>query len=202
MDYYYEQNVNNPHIDKHLKRTKALSILRYVVLAIGILFAYFIFFWGTAANLPSILFSLLFIALEMAPVLLVFFMIGRYLKRTNSEYDYILSGDVLRIVRVMRRSKRKLFLTIRIDAIESIGKITCEAYDRYAASKDVKKQFAFCDYENEDAIVYMYYHGEDGNCLLHFEPDDEMVATLRKSLPRFSIMDKSMSTPVVPAKKE
>lgn len=202
MDYYYEQNVNNPHIDAHKKRTKLLSILRYTVLVIGLVFAYIIFFWGTAANLTSILFSLLFIALELAPVILVFIMIGRYIKRTNSEYDYILSGDILRIVRVIRRTKRKLFLTIRLDAIESVGKISCDAYDRYASSNNIKKQFAVCDFENEDAIVYMYYHGEEGNCLLHFEPDDEMVATLRKSLPRFSIMDKSMSAPVVPAKKE
>ncbi|MDE7395336.1 MAG: hypothetical protein K2M95_04380 [Clostridiales bacterium] len=202
MDYYYEQNVDNPNIDKHLKRTKTLSVLRYMVLAIGIIFAYLFFFWGTKAKLSAILFSLFFVALEMTPVLLVFFLIGKYLKQTNSEYDYLLNGSILRIVRVIRRNKRKLFLTIRLDSVESIGKINSETYERYAASREIKKQYAVCDYDDEDALVYMYYHGENGNCLLHFEPDEEMILTLRKSLPRFSIMDKSMNAPVISTKKE
>lgn len=202
MDYYYEQNVENPNIDKHKKRTKVLSVLRYTFLALGIIFAYFVFFWGTTAKLSAILFSLLFIALELTPVLVVFFLIGKYIKRTNSEYDYLLNGNFLRIVRVICRRKRKLFLTIRLDSVESIGKIESETYARYDASKEIKRQYAVCNYDNEDAIVYMYYHGEDSNCLLHFEPDEEMILTLRKSLPRFSIMDKSMSAPVISTKKE
>lgn len=202
MDYYYEQNVDNPNIDKHRTRTKVLSVLRYTVLVLGIIIAYLLFIWGTPLKLSAILFSLFLTALEMAPALLVFFLIGRYLKQTNSEYDYLLNGSNLRIVRVIRRSKRKLYLTIRLDSIESIGKIESETYERYAASKEIKKQYAVCNYDDEDALVYMYYHGEGGNCLLHFEPDEEMVLTIRKSLPRFSIMDKSMSAPVISSKKE
>ncbi len=203
MDYYYEQNVENPNIDKHRKRTTALTIVRYTILAIGILFAYLLIFYFTPVNTGKgpIVFSLIFAALELVPIILAFIFIGKFLKKTNTEYDYILSGNVLRIVRIVRRTRRKLFATINIDAIESVGKIESEAYDRLASSRELKKQFAICDYDDESRLVYVHYHSADGNYLLHFEPNEEMVMTLRRSLPRFTIMDKSMNGPVGPTQK-
>ena len=198
MEIFYEQNVANPNIDKHKKRTVVLSVLRIVLLAIGIIAGLFLLGFGfqiVKGALTTVI-QLGMVVLSVAPFVLTYILLGRFLRNSNTEYDYILNGDVLRIVSVVRRTKRKLSATVRIASVESIGRITGEAYDRYAASKDIKKKFALCNYDNEEKIVYIRYRSEGENFLLHIEPDDEMIASLRKSLPRMGIMDKSMGLAV------
>ena len=91
--------------------------------------------------------------------------------------------------------------TIRLDSIESIGKISSETYERFAASKNLKKQYAVCNYDDEEAIVYVRYRNEGEDYLLHMEPNEELVSSIRRSLPRISIMDKSMNN-LNPVKKQ
>ncbi|MCI8412686.1 MAG: hypothetical protein HFE47_01130 [Clostridia bacterium] len=198
MEIFYEQNVANPNIDKHKKRTVVLSVLRIVLLAIGIIAGLFLLGFGVQIGKGALttVIQLGMVVLSVAPFVLTYILLGRFLRNSNTEYDYILNGDVLRIVSVVRRTKRKLSATVRIASVESIGRITGEAYDRYAASKDIKKKFALCNYDNEEKIVYIRYRSEGENFLLHIEPDDEMIASLRKSLPRMGIMDKSMGLAV------
>lgn len=198
MEIFYEQNVANPNIDKHKKRTVVLSVLRIVLLAIGIIAGLFLLGFGVQIGKGALttVIQLGMVVLSVAPFVLTYILLGRFLRNSNTEYDYILNGDVLRIVSVVRRTKRKLLPTVRIASVESIGRITGEAYDRYAASKDIKKKFALCNYDNEEKIVYIRYRSEGENFLLHIEPDDEMIASLRKSLPRMGIMDKSMGLAV------
>ena len=196
MEVFYEQNVNNPNIDKHKKRTTVLSVLRTVFLVIGLLFAFLLIGTVKVGSVLSTVIGIVIGALSGAPFVAAYFFIGKFIKNSNSEYDYVLNGNYLRIVRVTRRTKRKLLTTVPVSGIESIGKLSCEAYERYAAAKNVKKLFAVCNYEEEDKIAYIRYRTEGEDFLLHIEPNDEMVASLRKSLPRFSIMDKSMQAPI------
>ena len=200
MEVIFEQNVSNPNIDKHRKRTKFLSVLRYILLAIGILAAFILLMLGQVKSWTDVLIVFVFALLSLAPGVASFILLGMYLNRTNSEYDYSLHGSVLRIVRITRRTKRKLMSTIYLDAVDSIGKINSESYNRFSSSKELKKQYAICDYEDEDKLIYIKYRSEGEDFLLHFEPNDEMIKSLRLSLPRMSIMDKSMTAPIVPKK--
>ena len=196
MEIFYEQNVSDPKIDKHRKRTTVLSVLRKVFLALAIILGFIGVFTLQRSTALGIVFQIVFVVLIVAPLALAFWLLGRFIRNTNSEYDYILHGNIFRIVKVIRRSRRKLMATIPIDHIESIGKIDSESYERYAATKSVKKQFAVCNYEEEDKIVYIRYRNEGEDFLLHIEPDEEMIVSLRRSLPRISIMDKGMNAPV------
>ncbi|MCX4287303.1 MAG: hypothetical protein OSJ68_08490, partial [Clostridia bacterium] len=42
MDIFFEQNVDNPRIEKHKKRTAILSVVRKILLAIGVIIMFFI----------------------------------------------------------------------------------------------------------------------------------------------------------------
>lgn len=201
MEIFYEQNVSNTRIDKHRKRNTVLSILQKVFLVLAFIIALIVFFTLQLRGALAVILQIVFGLLLLAPFVLAYFFIRRYLRNANSEYDYILNGGILRIVQVILRNKRKLFAAIPIDCIESIGKITCEAYERYAAGKGTKKKYAICNYDDEENIAYIRYRSEGEDFLLHFEPDEEMVSALRRSLPRFSIMDKSMNAGAIVPKK-
>ena len=198
MDLYCEQNVNNTSIDKHGKRNSFLSVLRKVLLGIGVVLLFFLLGFGVnvANGILPIVIGVAISLFAAAPFILAFIFLGRYLRNVSSEYDYILNGGILRIVRVVQR-----MATIRLDSIESVGKITSDSYERLASSKGIKKQYAVCNYEDEEAIVYVRYRNEGEDYLLHIEPNDELVSSIRRSLPRISIMDKSMNNPN-PVKKQ
>ena len=202
MEVIFEQNVSNPNIEKHIKRTKFLSVLRYILLSIGVLAAFIILFILPAEvkSWMDFLFALVFAIISLAPGVASFILLGIYLNRTNSEYDYSLHGSVLRIIKITRRTKRKLLAIIPLDAVDSVGKINSESYDRFSSSKELKKLYAICDYNDEDKLTYIKYRSEGENFLLHFEPNEEMIKSLKLSLPRMSIMDKSMNAPIVPKK--
>ncbi len=206
MEIFFEQNVDNPNIDKHKKRTTVLSVLSKVFLVLGIVLA-IVGIGGIA--LPSggnvvltIALQIVFSLLMGAPFVLAFFLIRRFLRQSNAEFDYILNGNILRIVRITMRVKRKLLATVPMDCVESIGRITCESYERNAANKSIKKQYAVCHYEEEENLAYIRYRSNGEDFLLHIEPNEEMVTALRRSLPRISIMDKSMNMPVTPKKEQ
>ena len=202
MDIFFEQNVDNPRIEKHKKRTAILSVVRKILLAIGVIIMFFIIMFmvdfstalGAAIGLAIGVFS-------GAPFILAFIFMGKMLRNSNTEYDYILNGGTLRVVKVVLRNKRKLMCTVRMSAVESMGRVTCDAYDRYAASKNAKKQYALCDYEDESRIVYLSYRDDGENFLLHIEPNDEMLSALRRSLPRIGIIDKSLNMPSATTKQ-
>lgn len=206
MEYYCEQNVSNPNIDKHNTRTKVLNVLRKVLLGIGIVL-FILYVWIGIGELPvssgagTILINAVFAIMLLAPFVLAYILIGRRLRTTNSEYDYVLNGGKLKIIRVILRNKRKLMATIQMDCIESIGKITSEAYERFYATKNVKKQYAICNYDDEDEVIYVRYRAEGEDYLLHIEPNEEMLTALKRSLPRLSIVDKSL-TVINPIKKQ
>ncbi len=198
MEVYFEQSVDNPGIDKHSKRTRVLTILRYVCVAIVLIIFMFGWFMPIGSEEDAgpmvILWALLYIVLGMAPFILLFIFLGRFIARSSLEFDYVLNGSIFRIVKVVNRKKRKKMLEAPVAGFESLGNIQSEAYDRYASSKDIKKLFAITDYENEERIYYIYYVADGARYLLHFTPNNDMIMALRKCVTRITVLDKSFKT--------
>lgn len=199
MEVYFEQSVANPNIDKHRKRTQVLTVLRYVCIGVAVVIA--MFGWlmpignveGTNPLL-AILWVLLLIVLGMAPFILAFFFLGRIIANGNLEFDYVLSGNLFRVVKVVNRKKRKKLLETQVSGFESLGHINSEAYDRYASTKEIKKLFAVGNYDDEDLLYYIYYVSDGNKYLLHFAPNNDMIMALRKSVTRITVLDKSFKT--------
>ncbi len=200
MDVYAEQSINNDGIDKHGKRTKILTIVRYVCLAAVVIF--FFLFWLLPAQEKGgnialqFLMNFLFCFFMAVPFVLAFIFIGKFINRTNLEFDYYLNGDLFRVVKVVNRKKRKKFVEIGLSTFQSVGRVTSEAYERYASFKGIKNEIAFCEVEDENEIVYIYYVVEGVPHLLHIQPDEVMLMSIRRGIPRISVLDKSLSMPV------
>lgn len=195
MDVYFEQSVDNPNIDKHSKRTRVLTILRYICIGAIVLIA--MLGWvmpiGTeeTASVATLLWALLYIVLAIIPFILTFIFLGKFIANSSLEYDYLLNGSLFRIVKVINRKKRKKLLEVPVGGFESLGAIESDAYDRFAASKDTKKLYAITDYSREDRIYYIYYIVDGTKYLLHITPNNDMIMALRKSVTRITILDKS-----------
>lgn len=198
MELFCEQNLENTRIDAHKKRTAVMSVVRKIMLVLGIAIILFIVLFMVNPTLGAFntVVGIAIGILSGVPFIISYLLLGRFLRNSNTEYDYILNGSTLRIVRVVLRNKRKLMCAVQISSIESMGRITCEAYDRLAGSKTIKKQYAICNVEDENNIVYVSYRHDGENYLLHIEPNEEMLAALRRSLPRIGIMDKSLNVPI------
>lgn len=193
MDIYFEQSLLNENIDKHLRRTNFLGILRYVLLFLAGIIAVICFILPLDENniKQSVIANLVILVVLCVPLVLSFFFIGKYINTSNLEYDYILNGKSFKIIKIMNRKKRKLLLDLSIDCFESLGAVRSEAYGRYTANRETKMHYAITNVKNEQDIFYIYYITEGEKHLLHFAPNHEMMISLRKCLPRITVFDKS-----------
>lgn len=199
MDIYFEQSVTNEKIDKRKKRNKILSIVRYVVLAAGIILGYVLFtvtmFTPLENGWTAVAIQAVVGILAIVPFVLAFIFMGKHISNGNMEYDYFVVNGNFRIIKVINRKKRKRMLEFSLSSIENMGKIESDTYDRYAASKDIKKVFALCNTDDEENIIYIYYGSDGAKQLLHIEPNDDMLIALKRSVARMTVLDKSLKMP-------
>lgn len=192
MEVFFEQSVENDSIDKHKVRTTVFTVIRYVSLIIGVIVGIFgIMFTDVGNGWLTALVSIAFSIFMIVPFILLFIFLGRFISKTSLEFDYVINGDVFRIIKVVNRKKRKLFVNTPVSSFESLGSLNSDAYDRYAGSKEIKKQFALTDYSDENKIYYIYYVKDAVKYLLHIQPDNEMIGSLRKCVTRITVLDKS-----------
>lgn len=196
MEVYCEQSLNNQNIDKHKKRTLVLKITRYILVAIAIVIGYLFIFTPGDKGWGVILMNVIFTILCMIPFVLAFIFIGKFIKKSNIEYDYLINGNIFRIVSVVNRLKRKKLLETSISNFETIGRITNESYERFANDKSIKKIYAITDFEDESEVCYIYYTADGVKYLLHITPNEEMTVALRRSVGRISVFDKNFSLSV------
>lgn len=199
MDVYAEQSINNEGIDRHKKRTKILTAVRYACI-VAVILLFFLFILMPAQKEGNVwlqfLMNFLFCVFLAIPFVFAFILIGKYINKTNLEFDYYLNGDLFRIVKVVNRKKRKKFVEIGLSTFESVGRVTSDAYERYASFKGIKNEIAFCEVEDENEIVYVYYVLEGVPHLLHIQPDEVMLMSIRRGIPRITVLDKSLSMPI------
>ena len=199
MDVYAEQSISNPGIDKHRKRTKVFVILRYVCIAAVLLLLFLLFVMPiqSEGNIwLQFLYNFLLCLFLAVPFVLLFIFLGKYINRTNVEFDYYLNGDLFRIVQVINRKKRKKLVEVGLSTFQSVGRVTADAYERYASFKGIKNIIAFCEAEDENDIIYIYYVVDGVSYLLHIQPDEVMLMSLRRGIPRMTVLDKSLNTPI------
>ena len=192
MELYAEHSVTNSRIDGKAKKWAILKAIRMVRLAIAA--AGFMFFALLALlqeTFPAMGVMLVVGAALFAPFVAISLLIRRQVLRATMEYDYFVIGGKFRIVKVLRRTKRKMMTEIPFSDFQSVGKADSEAHARYATSKDIKKLVAIGNFDDDSNIYYGYYVREGVKTLLYFEPSAEFMIAFKRSLPRVSIMDKS-----------
>lgn len=179
MDIYYEKNVTNENIDKHKKRNTVLRVLKIVSIVWLILiciFVYMFFSWG-GRGVVSIIVELVFLFVPPICSILLF---TKLLANLNCEYDYYVTDEKFRVIKVVNRVKRKKLLEVPLTSFVSVGSVESENFERYGADKSVKIVTAYCNDENYP--IYVYLNDETERKLLVLETDDKFLIALRRAL--------------------
>ncbi|MCL2862050.1 MAG: hypothetical protein FWE22_06540 [Firmicutes bacterium] len=195
MEVYAECFINNEEIETHKGRISAAKLVRKFCIAIWLLL--FIAMWVLPVFNPetmgflSILFNFLLYLGIALPFVGIFIVLGKYMARKTTEYDYNLNGSSLLITKVIGRKKRKKMFEANFSNIANMGRMSSDNYDRYAQNKEIKKVAAVCQYEDDDEIFYIYIIDSLGHVLLHIRPDEHFRTALKRAAPRMSVIDKS-----------
>ncbi len=189
MEQYYEQNVVNHNIDEKIKKTKVLNIAKTVCIVLALF-----------SLMTSLLFignenfvSMIFISIAAAvPFVIASVLIGHINKRHNTEYDYFLDDETLKVYEIYYRERRKLKHTVTLRNIESVGVFDSAGY-RKADVAAAKRHFALVNYENEKYIIYILYNAPKGKTMLFIEPDRGFMIALRRVVSAITVFDGSIS---------
>lgn len=189
MEQYYEQNVVNKNIDERIKKTRTLTIAKTfcTVAAIGILLTSILFVVD-----DSFVAWLGILSVTSVPFIIAAVIIGRINKRNNTEYDYVIDDEYLKVSEIYFRERRKLKHSVRLRSVESAGMFGSEGYKKIE-SKAEKKILALVNYDNEKTILYLLYSTEKGRRILFLEPDRGFMIALRRVVSAVNIFDKSMT---------
>ncbi len=189
MEQYYEQNVVNKNIDERIKKTRTLTIAKTfcTVAAIGILLTSILFVVD-----DSFVAWLGILSVTSVPFIIAAVIIGRVNKRNNTEYDYVIDDEYLKVSEIYFRERRKLKHSVRLRSVESAGMFGSEGYKKIE-SKAEKKILALVNYDNEKTILYLLYSTEKGRRIMFLEPDRGFMIALRRVVSAVNIFDKSMT---------
>lgn len=189
MEQYYEQNVVNNNIDERMRKTKTLTIAKTVciIIALGVLLTSILF-----VSDEAFLFWLGIFVIVSVPFICASIILGHINKRNNTEYDYTIDDEYLKITEIYFRQTRKLKHTIRLRTVESVGVFGSEGYKKIQDKAD-KKILALVNYDDEDAILYILYNTQKGRRIVFVEPDRGFIIALRRVVSAVTIFDKSVS---------
>ena len=107
-----------------------------------------------------------------------------YLNRdkVRTEYEYTFTNGDLDFAQVFNNKKRKPLGTIKVATLDTFGPVDSNHFNKVINTPNLKKRNWFV---NRDAnLYYFYFQKEDNKNILVFEPSDELVALIKRYLPR------------------
>ena len=189
MELYYEQNLVNNNIDERIRKTKTFTIAKTICIIVALSVLMTSAMLVTNENFAMLLGILIAIAV---PFIIAAIILGRINKRNNTEYDYTLDDEYLKITEVYFRSQRKVKHTIRLRTIESVGAFDSEGYKKADLAAQ-KKILALVNYDDEKAVLYILYNTDKGKRLIFLEPDRGLIIALKRAVSAVMVFDKSVA---------
>jgi hypothetical protein len=160
MDIFHEQIVKKP--------SSALRMLAVVGIVLGflVLAAGAFIFLGAFPPMNMIVVGL-------------FLWLGWHLSTGLSiEYEYILTNNDLDIDKIIAKRKRKRLISIKMETLTDFAPLT-------EANRDAGSRTLISCAGNEFATyIADFKHDKLGDCRLVFSPTEEMLAEIKKVLPR------------------
>lgn len=186
IETYFEQcnSCENPNANKGKKIF--FKTLYYLFIVLGIFLVLMTAYLPLPENATwyQVLIGVLLWLLIPTSLFLSAFFIKKILNNINPVFDYVLNGREFYILRIYDNAKRKQFLHINVSQMAAIGKISLDSYARYAADPNIKKIYALTNPQNEDNIYYMFFNDGAKKALLHFEPNQECLMNIRRTIGR------------------
>ncbi|GHU98832.1 hypothetical protein FACS1894211_03230 [Clostridia bacterium] len=181
MEIYYEQYVIDDTKNRNHGKKIFFTVIFWVnavFIALAALWLYLTFLTLTESFLPLI-FPGVFLVLTAVSL----FFVRRQKNSLDVDFDYILSGEKLRIIRVFNRRRRKLYLDIDVKKLATYGAVTVDSFNRYEKTPGVKKHYANLT-QDETKIYFMYYTDGPDKTLVLFEPDETLLHNMRMAIGR------------------
>ena len=159
------------YIEYLVKKNKTFLdyILVFAIIFIGLVIFYFSAF---LAIVPSLMLLI---------VIGVIYLAYKMLMRTNLEYEYLIVNNEMDIDKIIGKRIRKRIDTINLRRIDDFGFCDNDAMQKYAQNPKFKKIYACAD--KKYGCAYIAYSKENGNKLLFFTPNEEMVEFIQKVNP-------------------
>lgn len=149
------------------KSSPAKGILKYVIYILAVVSAVLTLTGYIIFLVPLVIFGLL-----------AYFVVPGF----ELEYEYLYLDREISIDKIMSKQKRKKVRTLELNKMEKMCPINSHELDSYKA-KNVKVS----DYSSgvDGAKIWVIvYMGKDGEELVGFEPNEEMIKVIRSVYPR------------------
>ena len=189
---YYEFNFENP--DNLGNKGKIYSTLKNassVVLVLAILIVLIPLDWNTENGPLFILYNVLLILMVAVPLLTLVIVFSKLAKKYY-DYDYFIYGDVLKIVKIINKVKRKTAIDLNLNDVVQIGMAKSDAFLKANENAEKKHDFTCNRYDENPIYILSIVHGQ--RVLMLCQADDNFMIALHKTLKRESVFDKSIYT--------
>ncbi len=105
-----------------------------------------------------------------------------YKDRIKMEYEYTFTNSQLDFAQVFNNKKRKNLGTMNIKNLEACGLVSSGSFNRYINMQGIKRTNWFLNREAE--LLYFYYQKDGQKRIIIIEPNEEMIALIKRNLPQ------------------
>jgi len=186
QNIYYEYNatLNDQAANKKKKILFRIFGIVSVVFGAVLLLMIFLFQADSAGFVQAVPF-LIFLFIMTVMMFVSAFFIRRLRLSINPEFDFVLNGDKVRVVKIVNRQKRKLLAQFDVKSIEAYGKVTMEeGLARFMSAPGIKKKYAVANLDDEDKQYFLCYTSSEGKGLLFAELSEDFIIHLRRAVGR------------------
>lgn len=117
--------------------------------------------------------------LSLAIFALIVWLLWSQLKKMQLEYEYIITGTVLDVDKIIARKKRQRIVSLDLKEISDIG-----VYDKNSRADFESDIHAERDTSADGNYFIAFHHTALNNTRVVFTPDEKMFESLRNSVPR------------------
>ena len=179
MDFYYEKNVINTTMRENPKSLKFYKGIRTACIVLIFIVVFYLFF-------RPLVFEIIFayIILLTPPIGGIIF-VNYNLKSKFCEYDYIISSNKLRIVRIYQETKRVSIVLTEMINIDRIGFSDSEEYKKLINYPNLNKIMAFSNLSDKYLYIFGSVNGQKSIILCEY--DDDFIEALKLSVKGYGV---------------
>ncbi len=178
MDVFYEESSTARNAAAGVRKYRIIQIISNIFLGIGIFGLIFMI-----SFLP--LNTWIFWLLICSWFFITWFLLFRFKRRFNLNFDYSFVSGELRIAKVFNVNKRKPLVKIQAEDIIQVGDVDNTAFDGFRADPNVKTIFCTSNDVAMEGKFFMYILVSDnGRKLYVLECREELLMHMMKFLKR------------------
>lgn len=98
------------------------------------------------------------------------------------EFEYLYMGKELTVDKIFAKEKRKTVGTFDLSKMEKMCPLNSHELDAYKNRQLPVKNYSSREVDSRPYVIV--YKGEEGECLIFIEPNEELLGAIKSSCPR------------------